>query len=284
MNITGAAKLSGVMGWPVAHSRSPVLHGYWLQRYGIDGAYVPLAVRPENLRHALQSLPLLGFAGCNLTIPHKEEALHIVDTVEPSAKRARGVNTVMVDAQGKLIGSSTDGHGFMAALRASAPGFEPGRAPAVILGAGGAARAVIAALLDHGAREIRLVNRTPERAARLASELGAAVRSIAWDDRSKALAGAGLLVNATSLGMEGQPALDLPLHALPRDAVVNDVVYVPLETPLLAAARARGNLCVDGLGMLLHQAQPGFEAWFGIKPEVDEALRQAVLTTLARKK
>lgn len=280
MSLTGAAKLAGVMGWPVAHSRSPVLHGYWLQRYGIDGAYVPMAVKPENLRRALQSLTVLGFAGCNLTIPHKEEALRAVDFCEPSAQRAGGVNTIVVDPQGNIVGSSSDGFGFIAALRAAAPHFDAAQAPAVVLGAGGAARAIVAALLDHGAREVRLINRTPERAAKLAQELGGEVCGIAWEKRAEALADVGLLVNATSLGMEGQPALALPLDALPTEAVVNDIVYVPLETPLLAAARARGNLCVDGLGMLLHQARPGFEAWFGIKPEVDDGLRQAVLTTL----
>ncbi|HVA12936.1 MAG TPA: shikimate dehydrogenase [Stellaceae bacterium] len=280
MSITGAAKLAGVMGWPVAHSRSPVLHGHWLQKYRIDGAYVPMAVKPENLRRALQSLPVLGFAGCNLTIPHKEDALRAVDSYEPSAKRAGGVNTITVDPRGNIVGSSSDGHGFIAALRAALPGFDAAAAPAVVLGAGGAARAIVATLLDHGAREVRLVNRTPERAAKLAKALGGEVRGIAWDRRAAALAGAGLLVNATSLGMEGQPALELPLDALPTEAVVNDIVYVPLETPLLAAARARGNACVDGLGMLLHQAQPGFEAWFGVKPEVDDGLRQAVLATL----
>ncbi len=283
MSITGAAKLAGIIGWPVAHSRSPVLHGYWLMEHGIDGAYVPMAVRPENLRRALQSLPLLGLAGCNITIPHKEEVLHLVDTVEASAKRAGGVNTIVVDPRGSLIGSSTDGYGFIAALQAGVPGFDPAQAPAAILGAGGAARAIVAALLDHGVRDIRLVNRTPDRATKLAKELGGNVRGIAWDKREEALIGAGLLVNATSLGMEGQPALDLSLHGLPTEAVVNDIVYVPLETPLLAAARARGNRCVDGLGMLLHQAQPGFEAWFGVKPEVDDGLRQAVLATLQKK-
>jgi shikimate dehydrogenase len=280
MSVTGAAKLVGVMGWPVAHSRSPALHGYWLQRYGIDGAYVPMAVRPENLRRALQSLSMLGFAGCNLTLPHKEEALRAVDAAEPSAVRAGGVNTIVIDPRGNIVGSSTDGFGFIAALSAAAPRFDPAQAPAVVLGAGGAARAIVAALLDRGAREVRLVNRTPERATKLAQELGGDVCGIAWDKRGEALAGAGLLVNATSLGMEGQPALELPLDALPTEAVVNDIVYVPLETPLLAAARARGNRCVDGLGMLLHQARPGFEAWFGVKPEVDDGLRQAVLATL----
>jgi len=283
MSVTGAAKLAGVMGWPVAHSRSPVLHGYWLEQYGIDGAYVPMAVKPENLRRALQALPQLGFAGCNLTIPHKEEALRVVDTIDASAKRAGGVNTVVIDARGQIIGSSTDGYGFIAALRGAAPRFDAGQAPAVVLGAGGAARAIVATLLDHGAREVRLVNRTPERAAKLAKELGGQVRGVLWEKRAAALSGAGLLVNATSLGMEGQPALDLPLDGLPTEAIVNDIVYVPLETPLLAAARARGNLCIDGLGMLQHQAAPGFEAWFGVKPAIGDGLRQAILATLQKK-
>jgi shikimate dehydrogenase len=282
MSITGAAKLAGVMGWPVAHSRSPALHGYWLKQYGIDGAYVPMAVRPENLRRALQSLPVLGFAGCNLTIPHKEEAMRAVDEYDPAAKRAGGINTIIIRGDGTIVGSSSDGFGFLAALRAALTGFNAASGPAVVLGAGGAARAIVAALLDDGAREVRLVNRTPERAAKLAKALGGEVRGIAWEARARALEGASLLVNATSLGMEGQPALDLPLDALPRDAVVNDIVYVPLETPLLAAARARGNRCVDGLGMLLHQAQPGFQAWFGVRPEVTPGLRDAVLATLAR--
>jgi shikimate dehydrogenase len=242
-----------------------------------------MAVKPENLRRALQALPALGFAGCNLTIPHKEEALHAVDTVEASAKRAGGVNTVVINPRGQIIGSSSDGYGFIAALRAGAPGFDPGQAPAVVLGAGGAARAIVAALRDSGACEVRLVNRTPARAAKLAKELGGEVRGVLWEKRAEALTGAGLLVNATSLGMEGQPALDLPLDALPTGAVVNDIVYVPLETPLLATARARGNLCVDGLGMLLHQAAPGFEAWFGVKPEIGDGLRQAILATLQKK-
>ena len=283
MRLSGAAKLAGIMGWPVAHSRSPALHGYWLQEYGIDGAYLPMAVRPENLRRALQALPLLGFAGCNLTIPHKEEALRAVDTVDASARRAGGVNTVVIDGSGAIVGLSSDGYGFIAALRAAVPAFDAAAAPAVVLGAGGAARAIIATLLDDGAREVRLVNRTPERAAKLAQELGGEVRGMLWEKREEALAGAGLLVNATSLGMDGQPALDLRLDALPREAIVNDIVYVPLETPLLTAARGRGNRCVDGLGMLLHQAAPGFEAWFGVKPAITEGLRQAVLVTLQTK-
>jgi shikimate dehydrogenase len=282
MSITGAAKMAGIMGWPVTHSRSPALHGYWLQEHGIDGAYVPMAVKPEDLRRALQALPLLGFRGCNLTIPHKEEALHAVDEYDASAKRAGGINTVVIQSNGRIVGSSSDGFGFIAALRATLNGFNARAGAAVVLGAGGAARAIVAALLDEGAQEVRLVNRTPERATKLAKELGGHVRGVAWEARDRALDGASLLVNATSLGMEGQPALELALDLLPREAVVNDIVYAPLETPLLAAARVRGNLCVDGLGMLLHQAQPGFEAWFGVKPEVTPGLREAVLSTLRR--
>ncbi len=283
MTMTGAAKLAGIIGWPVAHSRSPVLHGYWLKEHNVDGAYIPMAVKPEHLRRAIQTLPLLGFAGCNLTIPHKEDALRAVDEYEPSAKRAGGVNTIVIRPNGTILGSSTDGFGFIAALRADAPDFSAGAGPAVVLGAGGAARAIVAALLDEGAREVRLVNRTPERAAKLAKELGGEVRGVPWDARAEALVGASLLVNATSLGMEGQPALDLPLDNLPRAAIVNDIVYVPLETPLLAAARVRGHRCVNGLGMLLHQARPGFAAWFGVQPEVSAGLRQAVLATLIRR-
>ncbi|HUZ75419.1 MAG TPA: shikimate dehydrogenase [Stellaceae bacterium] len=280
MTLTGAARIAGVMGWPVAHSRSPALHGFWLAEHGIDGAYVPLAVRPEDLRRALQALPLLGFAGCNITIPHKEAALEAVDDTDDSARRAGAVNTVVIDARGRLLGRNTDGFGFLESLRAAVPGWSAAAGPAVVIGAGGAARAVVAALVDDGAPEIRLVNRTPARAAGLARALGGPVRGVAWDDRAAALAGARLLVNATSLGMEGQPALDLPLDALPRDAVVDDIVYVPLETRLLAAARARGNSAVDGLDMLLHQGRPGFAAWFGVMPAVTPALRRAMEATL----
>jgi shikimate dehydrogenase len=282
MSITGAAKVAGVMGWPVAHSRSPALHGFWLAQYGIDGAYVPLPVRPEDFSRALKALPALGFAGCNITIPHKETALDTVDDLDASARRAGAVNTVVVDAHGRLTGSNTDAFGFRESLRAAVPDWSAAAGPAVVLGAGGGARAVVAALIEAGAGEIRLVNRTPQRAAALAKELGGPVRGVAWDDRDKALAGAALLVNATSLGMEGQPTLDLSLDALPREAIVNDIVYVPLETPLLKAARARRQRVVDGLDMLMHQGRAGFAAWFGTLPEVTPALRRAMEATLTR--
>ncbi len=282
MSLSGAAKLAGVMGWPVAHSRSPALHGFWLAAHKIDGAYVPLPVEPGNLRAALKALPLLGFAGCNLTLPHKEAALEIVDEIDPSARRAGAVNTVVVAPGGRLSGRNCDVFGFLEALREGAPGWRASDGPAVLIGAGGGARAVAAALLDDGAPEIRLVNRTPAHAAALAKELGGNIVLVPWQERAAALEGAALLVQATSLGLEGRTALDLPLDRLPKDAVVNDIVYVPLETPLLAAARARGNRAVDGLGMLLHQGRPGFAAWYGVMPDVSPALRRAMLATFAR--
>jgi shikimate dehydrogenase len=275
--LSGKARLAGVIGWPIAHSRSPRLHGYWLERYGIDGAYLPFAVRPERLAAALAGLPALGLSGINVTLPHKEAALGLCTKVTEAARRIGAVNTIVVTEDGKLEGSNTDAFGFLAHLAASQPGFRPDSGPAVLLGAGGAARAIAVALLDAGVPELCLVNRTRERAEALSAALGPRARLVDWGGRARALEGATLLVNSTTLGMTGQPALDLDLTALPRAAVVYDIVYVPLETPLLAAARARGHPVVDGLGMLLHQARPGFAAWFGREPEVDSALRDFVL-------
>jgi shikimate dehydrogenase len=280
VTLTAKGRLAGVIGWPVGHSRSPQLHGHWLARYNIDGAYVPMAVAPERLEAALRGLAALGFRGCNVTVPHKEAAMALVDELDPLARRIAAVNTIVLREDGGLFGTNTDGFGFLANLQAGSPGWSAARGPAVVIGAGGAARAVIVALIDAGAPEIRLANRA--RAEKLVAELGAAelggpVTVVDWDDRAAALDGAALLVNATTEGMVGRRALDLTLDALPADALVNDIVYVPLETPLLAAARARGNPVVDGVGMLLHQARPGFEAWFGVAPVVDAALRAAVL-------
>lgn len=274
--ISGKARVAGVMGWPVAHSRSPRLHGYWLRRYGIDGAYVPLPVRPEDFVRAARALPLLGFAGANVTVPHKEAALALVDEAAPEAKRIGAVNTLVVREDGSLLGRNTDGYGFLENLRQGAPGWRPEAGPAVVLGAGGAARAVSVALLDAGVPEIRLLNRTAARAEALAADIGGAIAVRPWEDRARALAGAALLVNTTTLGMEGKPPLDLPLDGLPPEALVNDIVYQPLETALLRRARSRGNAVVDGLGMLLHQGRPGFAAWFGVDPEVTDALRAFV--------
>jgi shikimate dehydrogenase len=277
---SGRARLAGVMGWPVGHSLSPKLHGFWLERHGVDGAYVPLAVAPDDFSQALRMLPRMGFAGVNVTVPHKEAALAAVDRVDPLARRIGAVNTVVVEADGALIGSNTDAYGFMENLRAGAPGWTPTTGAAVVLGAGGAARAVAVALLEAGATALRVVNRTESRAEALVRDLDGAVKVVPWEHRSASLADAALLVNTTTLGMTGQPPLDLDLAGLPPEAVVSDIVYSPLETPLLTAARTRGNPVVDGLGMLLHQARPGFAAWFGVKPEVDNALRDFVLQSL----
>jgi shikimate dehydrogenase len=271
---------AGVMGWPVAHSRSPLLHGFWLTQHGIKGAYELLPVRPEDLKTALRGLVVQGFAGCNLTVPHKQAALAMVDHVDAMAARIGAVNTVTVRRDGTLEGRNTDAFGFRENLRAAEPAWRASAGPAVVLGAGGAARAVVAALLDEGTPEIRLVNRSRDKAAALAAALGGAITVIDWSCRATALANAALLVNTTSLGMTGQPPLDLALDALPKTAVVNDIVYAPLETPLLEAARGRGNPAVDGLGMLLHQARPAFAAWFGVTPEVTPALRQTVVASL----
>jgi shikimate dehydrogenase len=269
--ITGRARLAGVIGWPVAHSRSPRLHGYWLATLGLDGAYVPLAVEPARFEAAVRGLVACGFRGANVTIPHKEAAFALCDEVAASARRAGAVNTLVFEG-GRILGSNTDGYGFLESLREQAPGFDPRSGPAVLLGAGGAARAIGAALLDAGCPRLVLVNRTRGRAEALAEALGGPV-AVA---ETPPLADAALLVNTTSLGMAGQPPLAVDLSPLPSSAVVADIVYVPLETPLLAAARARGLLAVDGLGMLLHQARPGFEAWFGVAPQVDAALRAFV--------
>jgi shikimate dehydrogenase len=273
--LSGTSRLAGVLGWPVAHSRSPRLHGFWLARHALDGAYLPLPVRPERFAAAVRSLADLGFAGANVTIPHKEAAFALCDAVDATARRAGSVNT-LVFRDGRIEGTSTDGFGFLESVREQAPGWQAAAGPAVILGAGGAVRAVAAALLDAGCPRLTLVNRTPARAETIARELGGAVAVAA----TPPLADAALLVNGTSLGMAGEPPLEISLDPLPPGAVVADMVYVPLETPLLAAARARGLRAVDGLGMLLHQARPGFEAWFGVAPAVDAALRDFVLQDL----
>ncbi len=268
---------AGVMGWPVEHSLSPRLHGYWLARHGIDGAYDALAVAPEDLAASLASLAAGGFAGVNLTVPHKASALGLMTSLSPAARAIGAVNTVVVGDDGGLAGDNTDAFGFMENLRHGAPAWSAASGAAAVIGAGGAARAVCHGLLKAGAPEIRLINRTPDRAEALAFMDGARITVQPWAVRCEALAGAVLLVNTTSLGMTGQPALDLDLAALPPAALVTDIVYAPLETPLLAAAGRRGNPLVDGLGMLLHQARPGFEAWFGVMPKVTPDLRAHVL-------
>lgn len=279
--LTGRARVAGIMGHPVDHSLSPRLHGYWLRRHGLDGAYVPLPVHPENLERALRALPALGFRGCNLTIPHKQAALAVVDEVSSRAARIGAINTIVVEGE-RLLGENTDVLGFAQNLEQSAPGWRAAAGPAVVLGSGGGARAVLVALIDGGAPEIRLLNRSADRAQALAREFAGPIEVLDWDTRANALEGAATLVNTTSLGMVGQPPLELDLAALPAHAVVADIVYTPLETGLLATARARGNPVVDGLGMLLHQGRPAFAAWFGVTPEVTPELREVMLAALAR--
>jgi len=273
--LSGHARVAGIAGWPVTYSRSPRLHGFWLQRHGIDGTYVPLPIRPGDFSVAMRGLLAAGIAGANVTIPHKLAAFDICDTVDDSARRAGAVNT-LVFQDGKISGSNTDGYGFVANL--CAHDVDPAAGPALLLGAGGSARAVAAALLDAGAA-VTVANRTRSRAETLASDLPG-LRVAEWDARVAALADHALVVNTTPLGMVGNGPLDLDLSNAPATLVVADNVYVPLETPLLAAARARKLRCVEGLGMLLHQAVPGFHAWFGVRPTVDAELRQFVAADL----
>jgi len=273
--LSGQARLAGILGWPVAHSRSPRLHGFWLERYRIDGAYVPLAVPPGLLGLGLRGLLACGFRGCNVTIPHKETAYALCDTVEDSARRVCAVNTILL-RDGKIHGRSTDGTGFLANLRDH--GIHPAAGPTLLIGAGGAARDIAAALLDAGAK-VAVTNRTPERAAALAHLLpGIAV--IAWEHRSAAITDQALLVNTTPAGMEGWPTIEIDLARAPDSLVVADIVYAPIVTPLLAGARARGLRTIGGLGMLLHQAVDGFAAWFDVLPAVDQEVFEFVARDL----
>ncbi len=276
MIVSGKAKLAGVIGWPVSHSRSPRLHGYWLDRYRIDGAYIPLAVHPDHLSDVIKALPRMGFAGVNLTVPHKEAALKLVDRLEDPAKTIGAVNTLVFEADGTIIGRNTDAAGFLQNLRTGAPHWDPKDGSAVVLGAGGAARAVIAALQEAGVPDIYLANRTLERTKALIADIPGP-KAVAWEERARVLNGASLLVNTTLLGQTGQPPLEINLSVLPKAAIVTDIVYAPLETDLLRRAKERGNVVVDGLGMLLWQAVPGFEVWFGQRPEVTPELRAFVL-------
>lgn len=271
--------LAGVMGWPVAHSRSPVLHKHWFAEQGLRGDYVLLPVQPEHLAKSLRTLPYLGFAGCNLTIPHKVEALAIVDRLTDMARRVGAVNTVITQSDGSLLGDNTDANGFIQSLLDAQPDWRGDQWPAVVIGAGGAARAVIAGLLQNGTKEIRVCNRTWDTALALQQEFGSGVRAVAWDERGDALFECGLLVNTTNQGMQGQPPLDLPLQYLPPNALVADIVYAPLQTPLLIAAAARGNPVVNGLGMLINQARLAFQAWTGVLPANSVELQSKVRAT-----
>lgn len=273
--LSGKARLAGITGWPVSHSRSPRLHGFWLERHRIDGAYLPLPIEPAHFPAAIRGLMLAGFAGVNVTIPHKVVAFAICDEIDDSARRAGAVNTLVFD-HGRIHGSNTDGWGFLQNLRAH--GVDPAAGPALILGAGGSTRAVGAVLLELGVR-VTVANRTRAKAEHLARELPG-LTVIDWEARNHVLPDQALLVNTTSLGMDGHPPLSIDLDRAVPGLTVADIVYVPMETPLLAAARARGLRAVEGLGMLLYQAVPGFRTWFGVDPVVDEPLRRFVAADL----
>lgn len=272
-----------VIGWPVGHSRSPLIHGYWLKRYGIAGSYTKEAVKPEELEAFLASLGERGFAGCNVTVPHKEAAYRIAGRRMLAADAVEAANTLWLE-DGVLWATNSDTEGFMNNLAAVSPGWNSKGRPAAVIGAGGAARAIVYGLLEAGITELRLVNRTRSRAEELARLFGGRIAVQGWESREAALKGCGLLVNTTSLGMAGHEPLDLHLARLPGDATVADIVYVPLETELLKRARTRGLKTVDGLGMLLHQAVPGFERWFGRRPEVTAELRALVAADIEGKR
>lgn len=276
--MSGTVKLAGVMGFPVGHSKSPQLHGFWLRKYHIKGHYLPLSVPEDQLSDAFKGLKAMGFRGCNVTIPHKQAACRLCDDLTPTARKTGAVNTVVVSETGDLTGDNTDGFGFIENITQNCRNFRFAGATVAVLGAGGAARGILVALLAAGIGEIRLLNRTRARAEILADRLGDnRIHCLDWETRSEALDGVHLLVNTTSLGMTGQPPLSLSLSALPKTAMVTDIVYAPLITPLLEMAQQQGFPMIDGLGMLLHQARPGFEAWFGHRPQVDTALRAHIL-------
>lgn len=277
MILSAEAGLAGVIGWPVRQSLSPRLHGYWLQRHGIDGAYVALPVRPSDFSAVLQCLPRMGFRGANITVPHKEAAASLVADLDETARGAGAVNTVVAGEAGRLQGRNTDVEGFLDNLDAAVPGWRQRTRRAVVIGAGGAARAVGYGLVQAGIDEIVLCNRTRERAETLAKGFGRQATILDWEARADGLEDTDLLVNTTTQGMVGNEPLDLSLVRLPTAALVTDIVYKPLLTPLLAEAQRRGNPTVDGLGMLLHQAKAGFEAWFGTRPVVDDRVREFVL-------
>jgi shikimate dehydrogenase len=272
--------LAGVMGWPVMHSRSPKLHNYWFEKYGLAGSYVPLAVKPEGLRTALRALPSLCFSGCNLTIPHKQAAMAIVDENDLIARKIGAISCVVVRPDGSLLGSNNDCYGFIHNIVQEFPDWRADTGPAVVIGAGGGARAVVYALAERGAREIRLINRTFAHAQRIVEEFGGPITVVPWQERHISLAGAAMLVNATSQGMVGNTPLDLNLAKLPQNALVADIIYIPRETALLAAARAHGNRTINGLGMLLHQGRPAWKAWFGVEPEVTPELHALLAATI----
>ena len=272
--------LAGVMGWPVGQSRSPMLHNYWFREHNLAGTYVPLAVKPEDIETALRGLPALGFAGVNITIPHKQTSMAVMTEIHATGRGIGAINLVVVRPDGSMVGSNTDAYGCIQNIRQQQPDWRADSGPVVIVGAGGAARTAIWALADHGVRDIRIVNRTHERALTVARDVGGPLTVFPWQQRHDVLEGATMLVNATNQGMIGQQPLDLKLDKLPKSAIVYDIVYNPIDTPLLLAARARGHRTIPGLGMLLNQAPPAWKAWFGIEPKVTPELHRMIEATL----
>ncbi len=268
--------LAGVMGWPVMHSRSPLIHNHWFKVHGMAGTYVPLAIQQAALASALRAMHALGFAGCNLTIPHKQTAMEIVDEISDAARSIGAISCVTVRPDGSLMGTNNDAFGFIRNLKQEQPHWRADAGPAVVIGAGGGSRAVCYGLMQEGVKEIRLLNRGFERAQSIADEFGGVISAEPWSQRHEVMDGAALVVNTTSQGMVGQTALDIQLTLLPLSALVADIVYIPLETPFLAAARQRGNRTVNGLGMLLHQGPLAWKAWFGFEPAVTTELRVLV--------
>ncbi len=275
--MTKIVPLAGVIGHPISHSKSPILHGYWLKKYGITGHYIPMDVEPGKLREGFDALIRLGFKGVNVTVPHKEDAISIADQVSDRARVIGAANTITFLEDGTIHADNTDGIGFLENLRQGQPNWRADAGPVALLGAGGAARAVISGLLDAGTPEIRLSNRSLDRAKALAEVFGNKVIVVPWENAADVFDGAATAVNSTTLGMLGQAPFTIALDALPETAVATDLVYAPLDTAFLQAAQQRGCETVDGLGMLLHQAAPGFERWFGTKPQVTAELREMVL-------
>lgn len=273
--------MAGVMGWPVMHSRSPMMHNYWMEQQGVAGTYVFFEIKPGELAPALKALHPLGFAGCNLTIPHKLDAMSIVDEVDDVARKIGAISCVVVREDGTLFGTNNDWFGFIGNLKQQAPDWRADAGPVTVIGAGGGSRAVCYGLLQEGATELRLVNRTRSKAEAIAAEYGGPITVLPWEERHDALEGVATVVNATSQGMVGEAALDIRLDALPRTAQVADIIYTPLETPFLAEARARGNRTVNGLGMLIHQGPPAWKYWFGLEPTVTDELRDMMERSIA---
>ena len=263
------------------HSRSPLMHNYWFEQHALSGVYVPLAIEPAGLAAALRALRALGFSGCNLTIPHKQQAMRIVDEVDAVAAAIGAISCVVVREDGSLFGTNNDWHGFVGSLRQEQPDWRADAGPVAVIGAGGGSRAVCYGLLREGVRELRLVNRTHARAEAIAAAFGGPISVLPWASRHEALEGVSMAVNTTSQGMLGEPALDLRLERLPPTALAADIVYIPLETPFLAAARARGNRVFNGVGMLLHQGRPAWKLWFDVEPVVTAALRARMERSIA---